>query len=223
MAHDGHAGVALDRTHQLVAAARDDEVDEAVLIQQRGDLVARLHRLHEVARQARAAEGLGDEAREHGGRVRRLAAALENGGVARLDGERGNVHHDLGARLEDAEQHADGAGDAVQVECAGGGRGIGEAARVGAVVERRGQRGDAGQARQQLGPLAGLAEEVEARDERARQRAGLDGGVGGLRRGQLRGSYGGLPCSTTTAICSPACPWRWRRAPRPRAPAACRG
>ncbi|CRK28412.1 hypothetical protein BN1708_004638 [Verticillium longisporum] len=99
VAEDGDARRVLDGAHELVGAARDDEVDEVVEGQELGDDVARRDEL----------DGLVG----HTG-PRRLLAALEDGGVAGLDGEGGNVGDDLGPGLENDEKDANGAGDAVE-------------------------------------------------------------------------------------------------------------
>ena len=98
---------------------------------------------------------------------------LEDGGVARLDGERGNVGNDLGAGLEDDEQDADGARDALEDEAV---------VELGAhldVADGVVEVADIEDALEHVVPLALLAQ-VQARHERLAQ-----GAVGGRLARQL--------------------------------------
>jgi hypothetical protein len=167
VAHDGNLCALLDAADELLAAAGHDEVDEAVLVEQRLDVLTRLDRLDKFFRKARAREGVLDEAREEGRGVGRLLAWLEDGRVARLDGERGNVDDDLGPGLKDDEKDADRARYPVEVEL---GR---ELASVREKVGRTGQGDDVADAREERVELGGRLK-GEAREEGRGELAGLN-------------------------------------------------
>jgi len=63
VAHHCYPRAVLDRAHELIAPPRDDQVDVAVLREQRGDFGARLDGLYERRGERRVREGGLDRAR----------------------------------------------------------------------------------------------------------------------------------------------------------------
>ena len=116
VAEDGDLGVLLDVAHQLVGAAGDDEVDVAVEGEQLRDGLARGDELDGGIGDLGLGQGVGDDGADDHEGFRRLLAALEDGRVAGLNGQSGDVGDYFGTSLEDDEQHADGAGHALQLE-----------------------------------------------------------------------------------------------------------
>ena len=130
-----HRGDRLQRLLQPLATARDDEVDEAVLGGELGQLLA------PAAQQRHRALGqpgrrLGGHRGEHGVGVRRRRRAAQHDRVARLQAQRGGVDRHVRARLvddgDDPEWHA----------LAAHGEPVGEPAAVEHLADRIGQRGD---------------------------------------------------------------------------------
>lgn len=94
-----------------------------------------------------------------------LLASLENGRITRFDCQASNIDNDLRPSLKDAKQHADGAGDAVQVQRAPASIRVSQALGIGADVEWRRESGYFADALEHGSPLAWLGEEVETGDE----------------------------------------------------------
>mmetsp|Transcript_13638 Transcript_13638/g.35193 ORF Transcript_13638/g.35193 Transcript_13638/m.35193 type:complete len:227 (-) Transcript_13638:113-793(-) len=107
-------GVVLDVAHELARAARDDEVDVGVELEEVGDLVARGDELHERAGQAAGVQRVGDDGVQGPVGVRGLLAALEQQAVAAADGQRRDLGQRVRAGLEDDHQHAQRRRDLLQ-------------------------------------------------------------------------------------------------------------
>lgn len=114
MTHHRDLGLLLDTRDEFISAARHDKVDIPVLRQQRGNLGTSADGLNKRARNRRCGQGVRDDFGQGCRSLDGLLAALEDGSVARLDGQSGNVDYYFWARLEDDEQHTDGAGHTVQ-------------------------------------------------------------------------------------------------------------
>ena len=173
VAEHGDLGVVLDVAHQLVGAARDDQVDVAVEGEQLGDDVAGGDELDGAVGDPCPRQSVRDDPRNGDERLGRLLAALEDGGVARLDGQRGDVGDDLGTGLEDDEQHTDGAGDALEIEA------VVEAGSEGDLADGVLEVPDVEDALEHVLPLALLAQ-VETGHQAGAQLAVGGGGTGQL-------------------------------------------
>jgi hypothetical protein len=114
MAEHRDAGVVLDEAHQGIAAAGDDQVHEAVKLQQRQAFGAAGEQL-----QGRRIDAAGGEpglqgAMDGGAAAAGLATPLEQGAVAGADRQGGDLHHRVGACLEDHPHHPQRHGEALQ-------------------------------------------------------------------------------------------------------------
>ena len=103
----------LDRLLQPLAAARDQQVDDALLGRQLGQpvAVAGVEQQHRVLGQPRLGERLADDRGERRVGALGVARAAQDDRVAALDRQRGAVDGHVRARLvdhaDDAERHAD--------------------------------------------------------------------------------------------------------------------
>ena len=117
---DGHLRATDDRVYQALRAARDEQIHMCAVLHEFLRLV--------VARALAQHDGIGRDAARgqrflHRVHERRAAlvgflAALQHAGAARLQGKSHAVGADVGARLEDDADHADGAADLFQVHAA---------------------------------------------------------------------------------------------------------
>ncbi len=131
-----HAGVLLQERLQLLAPARDDQVERALHLHQPPHLVAvGSEQRHRPARHLGldqgAGEHLGDDQVGAGGQ----AAAAQDHRVAALQAEGGRVGGDVGAPLVDHRHHAERHAPAHDVEA------VGKAPAVVDLAHRVGQRG----------------------------------------------------------------------------------
>ena len=129
---DRHLGDLGQRLLQPLAAARDDQVDDALLGRQLGELLAAAGQQRDRA----VGELGGDDRGEHGVGVRRRGRAAQHDRVAGLQRQRGGVDGHVRARLvdhgDDAERHA----DLAQVEP------VGQPLAADDLADGVGQRGD---------------------------------------------------------------------------------
>ena len=150
---DRDGAVAGDEADEALAAARDEAVDVLVELEQRVErgAVGRGDELHGVGGQAGGGERLLHEGGEGGVGVEDFLAAAQDRGVAALQAEDGAVDGDVGARLVDDADHADGHAHAADLQA------IGTRGFVEQFADGIGQRGDLADA---LGELleAGLIE-----------------------------------------------------------------
>jgi hypothetical protein len=107
--HGDRSGALLDRSHQLVAPAWDDQIDVLVHLEEVGHLVAAAHQGDGV-RAAIVAQRLLDQPHEDAIAVGRLLAALHEEAVGAGDGQRGHLRQRVRPRLENDEQDPDGNG-----------------------------------------------------------------------------------------------------------------
>ena len=161
---DGRDG--LQRGLQALAAAREDEVDDAVLRRQLGELLAPAagDEADRAVGHAGGARGLGRDRGQHGVGVRRRRRAAQHDGVAGLQAQRGGVDRDVRPRLvddrDDAERHAQHA----HVEA------VGQPLALDDLADRIGQRGDRARAGGDRGDAAGI--ERQAVEQRRAQAGG---------------------------------------------------
>src|SRR5205823_1553725 len=94
---------------ETFTAARDDEIDEAVELQQVADggPVRRGDELHRVLGQSLRRQRLLEDAVQGGVRVESFFAAAEDDGVAALDAQAGGIDRDVGTGFVDEEDHAE--------------------------------------------------------------------------------------------------------------------
>ena len=163
----GHGRDGLQRGLQPLAAAREDEVDDAVLRRELGELLAPAagDEADRAVGDAGLGRRLGGDRREHGVRVRRRGRAAQDDRVAGLQAQRGGVDRDVRARLvddgDDAERHA----QLAHVEA------VGQALALDDLADRVGQRGDRARAGGDRGdPRRVEREAVEQRARRGRSR-----------------------------------------------------
>src|SRR5438034_7250302 len=131
-----------DPPHELLAAPRDDQIDEIGELEQPGHglAVGRVDELDGVRRPARLLQGLGQDGRDHRIRLERLAAAAQHYRVARLHAETGGVGGDVGPGLVDEADDAERHPDAADLEA------VGTAPRLDHGADRVGQGRDLAQA-----------------------------------------------------------------------------
>ena len=86
--------------------------------------------------QVRAVEGVTEQVAEDGVAVHRLLAAPQDGGVAALEAERGDIDRHVGARLVDAGDDAQGHAPARDLEA------VRERARIDGLAHGIGKGGD---------------------------------------------------------------------------------
>ncbi len=156
---------ALERVLQALAAARDDEVDDAVLGRELRELLATAagNEDDRALGDAGALGGVGGDGREHGVGVRRRRRAAQHDRVARLQAQRRGVDRDVGPGLVDDRDHAERHAHLADVEAVGQPEAVDDLAdRVGERGDRAHPRGDPGDAR---------LVEREAVEERRRQPA----------------------------------------------------
>ena len=116
MAEDRDRGVRHDVLHECIRAARDEEVDGFVTFEKLVDLIVLLGLEQRILRKAGAGGSLLDQAEEDAVRVGRFLAAFQDGTVAALQAEGGDLYQRVGAGFEDDADDADGAGHAVERE-----------------------------------------------------------------------------------------------------------
>ena len=114
MAQHRNAGVVLDEAHQLVGAAGNDQIHQAIELQhgqalRSGGEQLQGQRIHRAGRQAPLQGGMDGRAAAAG-----LAAPLEQGAVAGANGERSNLHQCIGPGLEDHPHHPERHAEALQ-------------------------------------------------------------------------------------------------------------
>ena len=118
--HHRDARGILDGAHQLVAAARDDQVDQVVEGEQGLDFGARLGQVQGIGQRRILAQRRIDGGEQRRIGVARLRAALEDGGIARFQAQGGDLHQRVRARLEydaqDPDRHRDPGQHEVVVE-----------------------------------------------------------------------------------------------------------
>ena len=119
--HHGHRGRLLERRLQPLAAARDHEVDDALLGRQLGQLgaLAALDELDRARRQARLGDGLAHQRRERGVRARRVARPPQHDRVAALQAQRGAIDGHVRPRLVDDRDDAERDPQLAKPEAAG--------------------------------------------------------------------------------------------------------
>ena len=197
---DRDAGDGADRLLQALAAARDDQVDDALELGELGQLLTTAARDEgERARgQPGALGGFGGDPGQHGVRVRGRRGAAQQHRVAGLQAQRGGVDRHVRARLVDDRDHAQRDSNLAELEP------VGQAAAVDDLADRIGKRGDRARAVRDRGD-AGLVER-----QAVHQRASKDR-IHGRRRGRARWPRGS-PAS------APGARRRSRAAPRPWSP-----
>ena len=115
MPQHGNAAVVHDVADEGVAATGDNQVDERILLEHGGHVLPAFHQLGEIRRESDAFCCCAKSVAQGGVGVPGLAPALEQHGVAALEGQGGNLHQRVRATLEDHADHADGAGNPVQL------------------------------------------------------------------------------------------------------------
>lgn len=116
MAEDRDRGVRHDVLHECIRAARDEEVDGFVTFEELVDLIVLLGLEQRILRKTGSDGGLLDQAEEDAVGVGRFFAALQDGTVAALQAEGGDLYQRIGAGFEDDADDADGAGHTVERE-----------------------------------------------------------------------------------------------------------
>ena len=116
----GHARARSDPADELLAAARDDQVDEAGELQERRDRLAvgGVDELDRVGGPARFVHGLGEHGRDHRVRLDRLAPAPKDRRVARLEAQAGGVGGHVRPRLVDEADDTQRDADARDLDAA---------------------------------------------------------------------------------------------------------
>ena len=171
-----HGRDGLQRGLQPLAAAREDQVDDAVLRRQLGELRAPAagDEPDRALGHARRHRGLGGDRRQHGVGVRRRRRPAQHDRVAGLQAQRGGVDRDVRPRLvddrDDAERHAQHA----HVQA------VGQPLALDDLADRVGQRGDRARARRD----AGDPRRVER--QAVEQRVADAGGAAGLHVARVR-------------------------------------
>ena len=106
--HHRHGGHLLQRRLQPLAAARDDQVDQAVRSRQLREVLATaVEQLHRPARQPRARDRLGHERRQGAVRASRVARSAQDDRVAALQRQRRAIDGHVRPRLVDHRDHAE--------------------------------------------------------------------------------------------------------------------
>ena len=112
----GNAAVVHDVADELLAAAGDDEVDERVLLQHGGDVLAGMQQLREIHRKPDIRRRFPERITQGGVRPLRLATALEQHGIAALERQRRNLYQRIRAALENHADDPNRAGHAVHFQ-----------------------------------------------------------------------------------------------------------
>lgn len=102
-------GRALDIPDKLITTPGDNKINVAILGKEGSNDIPSSDELDGGIGDVSLLEGSRDDAGDGLERLGGLLSALEDGGVAGLDGQGGDVGDDLGTGLEDDEQDADGA------------------------------------------------------------------------------------------------------------------
>lgn len=97
MAEDRNRGVRHDVLHECIRAARDEEVDGFVTFEKLVDLIVLLGLEQRILRKTGSDGGLLDQAEEDAVGVGRFFAALQDGTVAALQAEGGDLYQRIGA------------------------------------------------------------------------------------------------------------------------------
>ena len=115
---DGNGRVFHRGTDEPRAAARDEDVDNAVHLHELCGAFARriLYELDELGVEPRIADGVLHDADDGAVGTDRILAAAQNDRVAALDRKPDGVRRDVGARLVNDAYHAEGHADAAQLQ-----------------------------------------------------------------------------------------------------------
>ena len=134
----GHARHGADRLLQALAAARDDQVDDALELRELLELLAAAagHERERALREPRALGRFARDPRQHGVRVRRRRGPAQQHRVAGLQAQRRGVDRHVRARLVDDRDHAQRDSNLAELEP------VGQAAAVDDLADRIRQRRD---------------------------------------------------------------------------------
>ena len=137
MAEDGDVRMVHDVLDECVRASWNQEVDGVVAFEEFVDFIVLLCLEEAVFRKACVDGCLMDEGEKDAVRPRRFLAAFQDGAVAALQAQGGNLDEGIGACFEDDADDADWAGDAVEREA------LVEFASKGDIAERIRKRHEA--------------------------------------------------------------------------------
>ena len=113
VAHDGNARMVHDVAHELVGSAGNEEVDVLIALEELVNLAVQLRLEERALGQTRPRRRIVDDAEEHAVGVRGLLSTLQDGAVAALDAQGGNLDQRVGPCLEDDADDANWAGHAL--------------------------------------------------------------------------------------------------------------
>ena len=118
---------------ELLAAARDDQVDLVVECQQLVGLLTAQHQRHSRSWQAAARQRAAQHLHQRPGGVLHFAPWLQNGSVAALDRQRSDLRHRVGPGFEDRQQHTQRNSHLLHMQALPGVFGVGIRLRIGVV------------------------------------------------------------------------------------------
>ena len=163
MLEHGHRGTLRDQSHELLAAAGNDEVDEAVEGEHGhdGGAVGGVHDLHRIGGESGLLHGFGEHLGDGGVGLQRFAAPAQQHGIARFQAEPRGIGGDVGPGLVDEPHHAQRHADPRDLHP------VGAPPCLGGLSHRIGEGGDLAKPRRHLlDPALGERETVH---EGARQ------------------------------------------------------
>ena len=116
MAHDRNFCVVHDVLNKLVGAAGNEKVDLLFALQEFVDLIVELRLEQAGSGETGGNGGIADDGEQDAVGLRGLLSTLENGTVAALEAEGGDLYQGVGARLKDDPDDADRHADALEDE-----------------------------------------------------------------------------------------------------------
>ena len=108
MAQDRDAGVVLDKAHQRIGAAGNDQIHQAVELEQRQAFLAGRQQLQGLGRHRRGCQARPQGGEDGGAAAVGLTASLENGAIAGADRQGSDLHHRIGPGLKNHPENTQG-------------------------------------------------------------------------------------------------------------------
>ena len=119
VAQHRNAGVVLDEAHQLIGAPRNDQVHQAIELEQGQALLPRGEQGQGLGRHRRAGQARLQGRQDCRAAAAGLAAALEQGAIAGADRQGGDLHHRIGPGFKNHPQHPQGHAQPLQHQAIG--------------------------------------------------------------------------------------------------------
>ena len=105
VAEHRNTGVVLDEAHQLIGAPRNDQIHQAIELEQGQTLLTGGEQGQGLGRHRRTGQAGLQGREDRRAAAAGLATALEQGAIAGADRQGGDLHHRIGSGFENHPQH----------------------------------------------------------------------------------------------------------------------